>query len=178
MAFVNVSHQLGVVFHSLFSILSVGKRYAYQRCRSCTASFIYSVLPWLLVALTYDAAFFEAFVNWSGLLILGYANFTLPLLLDLTFKRVRAVMRSATGADADDVTTITTCVFISVTASITMVIVMSVFDNLTLSLGSFVLLIGLMVSGTIFVHFPTSDDLELMSLQLFHPVLCKKMTCM
>ena len=114
-------------------------------------SFILSnVLPWLLVALTYNAALFEAFVNWSGLLILGYANFSLPLLLDLKLKRVRAVMRSAIGADADDATTITTFVFILVTASITMVIVMSVFDNLTLSLGSFVLLIGLMVSGTIF----------------------------
>jgi hypothetical protein len=52
-----------------------------------------NVLPWLLVALTYNAAFFEAFVNWSGLLILGYSNFSLPLLLDVKLKKVRAFLR-------------------------------------------------------------------------------------
>jgi hypothetical protein len=50
---------------------------------------ISNVVPWILVALTYNAAFFEAFVNWSGLLILGYANFSLPLLLDSRLQKVR-----------------------------------------------------------------------------------------
>lgn len=93
-------------------------------------SFILSnVLPWILVALTYNAAFFEAFVNWSGLLILGYANFSLPLLLDLKLKKVRAAnIAKSQYVDDDDgsTTAITTCIFISVTASITMVILMSI----------------------------------------------------
>lgn len=113
-------------------------------------SFILSnVLPWILVALTYNAAFFEAFVNWSGLLILGYANFSLPLLLDLKLKKLRAVniaKEQLVVYDNGSTTAITKCVFISVTASITMVILMSMFDNLTLSVGSFALFVGLMVS--------------------------------
>ncbi len=116
-------------------------------------SFLLSnVLPWILVALTYNAAFFEAFVNWSGLLILGYANFSLPLLLDLKLENIRVAIKSTvvkvqSGYDGDGETTaITTYVFILVTASITMVIVMSIFDNLALSFAAFVLLIGSMVS--------------------------------
>ena len=123
-------------------------------------SFILSnVLPWILVALTYNAAFFEAFVNWSGLLILGYANFSLPLLLDLKLKNVRAVMRSIivkeqSGNEDDGATTaITKYVFILVTASITMVIVMSIFESLALSLGAFVLLTGFMVSKMHMHHY-------------------------
>jgi hypothetical protein len=58
-----------------------------------TAFLLPNVLPWMLVALTYNAAFFEAFVNWSGLLILGYSNFSLPLLLDVKLKKVRAFLR-------------------------------------------------------------------------------------
>ncbi|KAL3761298.1 hypothetical protein ACHAWU_010211, partial [Discostella pseudostelligera] len=113
-------------------------------------SFIFSnVLPWIIVALTYNASCFEAFVNWSGLLILGYANFSLPLLLDLKLKTVRAGLRRAisiTQQDVDDwrTTTITKCVFMVVTASITMVIAVSISGNLTLSLVAFILLIGLM----------------------------------
>jgi hypothetical protein len=40
------------------------------------------VCPWILVALTYNSALFEEFVDWSSLLLLGFANFSLPLLLD------------------------------------------------------------------------------------------------
>ena len=110
-----------------------------------------NVLPWVLVALTYNAAFFEAFVNWSGLLILGYANFSMPLLLDLKLKQVRAsramsknnkMIRSEDGRTA----TITKGVFILVTASITLVIVMSIFNSLTLASVAFLLTAGLMVS--------------------------------
>ena len=41
-----------------------------------------NVWPWILVALTYNSALFEAFVEWSSLLLLGFANFSMPLLLD------------------------------------------------------------------------------------------------
>ena len=39
------------------------------------------VLPWMIVALTYNSELFEAFVEWSSLLLLGFSNFSLPLLL-------------------------------------------------------------------------------------------------
>ncbi|KAL3791729.1 hypothetical protein HJC23_007496 [Cyclotella cryptica] len=54
-----------------------------------------NVIPWILVALTYNASFFEAFVNWSGLLILGYANFSLPLILDSRLLKVRTYRATA-----------------------------------------------------------------------------------
>lgn len=39
------------------------------------------VLPWTVVAMTYNSELFEAFVEWSSLLLLGFSNFSLPLLL-------------------------------------------------------------------------------------------------
>jgi hypothetical protein len=65
-------------------------------------AFVFSnVFPWILVALTYNAAFFEAFVNWSGLLILGYANFSLPLLLDSRLQKVRVARAIQSNDDVD-----------------------------------------------------------------------------
>ena len=112
-------------------------------------SFLLSnVLPWILVALTYNAAFFEAFVNWSGLLILGYANFSIPLLLDLKLKKVRWLRAMSKGSKAhnDDAgtTAMTKGVFVLVTASITLVIVQSISGSLILSLVAFVFAAGLM----------------------------------
>jgi len=100
-----------------------------------------NVLPWILVALTYNAAFFESFVNWSGLLILGYANFSLPLLLDMRLKVVRefrelSQKKSHGGGSfiADDKTTkFTSVIFSILTASISAVIAMSISGNLVLS---------------------------------------------
>lgn len=43
------------------------------------------ILPWVLVATTYNSTLFEAFVEWSSLLLLGFANFSMPLLLDHVF---------------------------------------------------------------------------------------------
>eukprot|EP00934_Nitzschia_sp_Nitz4_P003966 Nitzschia sp. Nitz4//scaffold14_size191712//111179//112555//NITZ4_001732-RA/size191712-processed-gene-0.277-mRNA-1//1//CDS//3329536954//3956//frame0 len=43
------------------------------------------IAPWFIVALTYNSPLFEAFVEWSSLLLLGFANFSLPLLLDQVF---------------------------------------------------------------------------------------------
>lgn len=100
------------------------------------------------MAITYNAAFFEAFVNWSGLLILGYANFSLPLLLDLKLIKVRALKALSKGSRDDglDTTAFTKGVFTIVTASITMVIVQSVMNQMTLALGAFLFVVGLMVS--------------------------------
>jgi len=43
------------------------------------------VAPWLICALTYNSALFESFVEWSSLLLLGFCNFSLPLLLDISW---------------------------------------------------------------------------------------------
>lgn len=110
-----------------------------------------NVLPWVLVALTYNASFFEAFVNWSGLLVLGYANFSIPLMLDLKLKKVRAAdmtMDSNNISQPDDdeqTTTITKGVLIIVTASITGVIVMSISDSLLLAGLAFSSLVAIML---------------------------------
>ena len=142
-------------------------------------SFLLSnVLPWILVALTYNgkllllyckksisslsyiyifslsASFFEAFVNWSGLLILGYANFSVPLMLDLKLMSVRAerstISTKRIQSDENERTAkITKCVFIIVTCCITAVINMSVFNRLSLSLLAFALLVGVMMRTSI-----------------------------
>ena len=92
---------------------------------AATPAFLLSnVLPWILVALTYNAAFFEAFVNWSGLLILGYSNFSLPLLLDVKLKKVRL--------STEDSST-TSLVFSLLTASISAVIAISITGSLTIA---------------------------------------------
>ena len=115
-------------------------------------SFLLSnVLPWILVALTYNASFFEAFVNWSGLLVLGYANFSVPLMLDLKLKKVRAdiAMSMSTNIpqrdDDEQTTTITKGVLIIVTASITGVIAMSISDSLLLAGLAFSSLVAIML---------------------------------
>ena len=113
-------------------------------------SFLLSnVLPWILVALTYNASFFEAFVNWSGLLVLGYANFSVPLMLDLKLKKVRADMAMSNNipqsCDDEQTTTITKGVLIIVTASITGVIVMSISDSLLLAGLAFGSLVAIML---------------------------------
>lgn len=101
------------------------------------------------MALTYNASFFEAFVNWSGLLVLGYANFSVPLVLDLKLKKVRADIAMSTNIpqpdDDEQTTTITKGVLIIVTASITGVIVMSVTDSLRLAGLAFGSLVAIML---------------------------------
>lgn len=106
-----------------------------------------NVLPWVLVALTYNAAFFDAFVNWSGLLILGYTNFSMPLLLDLKLKTVRAARamgKKIVSSDDGMTTKITKSVLILVTASITSVIVISIADSVTFAAVAFLITAGLM----------------------------------
>ena len=97
-----------------------------------------NVVPWILVALTYNAAFFEAFVNWSGLLILGYANFSLPLLLDSRLQKVRRFM--SLQGDGDSTRRITNVIFSLVTASISAVIAISLMPSPSL-----------MVTGVVFI---------------------------
>mmetsp|Transcript_6949 Transcript_6949/g.16050 ORF Transcript_6949/g.16050 Transcript_6949/m.16050 type:complete len:552 (-) Transcript_6949:43-1698(-) len=98
-----------------------------------TPSFLMSnVVPWIIIALTYNASFFEAFVNWSGLVILGFCNFSLPLWLDLRLKEVRAsAIKSISHGTMDNTDRTTRIVLTLVTASISAVIVMSTTDSLS-----------------------------------------------
>ena len=113
-----------------------------------------NVLPWLLVMLTYNASFFEAFVNWSGLLILGYSNFSLPLLLDIKLKQVRAFLRKGifselsvldgsptkktSNGESAQTTKIASAVFSFLTASISFVIAISITSSVVFAGLSFV----------------------------------------
>ncbi len=93
-----------------------------------------NVLPWILVALTYNAAFFEAFVNWSGLLILGYSNFSLPLLLDVKLKKVRSLLpKGSLLTLSEEEGNITSVVFSFLTASISAVIAISITNSLAIA---------------------------------------------
>mmetsp|Transcript_9938 Transcript_9938/g.14215 ORF Transcript_9938/g.14215 Transcript_9938/m.14215 type:complete len:585 (-) Transcript_9938:249-2003(-) len=91
-----------------------------------------NVLPWILVALTYNAAFFESFVNWSGLLILGYSNFSLPLLLDVKLKKVRSLLvpKGSLLTLSEEEGNVTSAVFSFLTASISAVIAIRITDSL------------------------------------------------
>ena len=87
-------------------------------------------------------------MNWSGLLVLGYANFSVPLMLDLKLKKVRADMAMSTNIsqlDDEQTTTITKGVLTIVTASITGVIVMSISDSLLLAGFAFGSLVAIML---------------------------------
>ena len=131
------------------------------------ALFLSYVLPWILVALVYISSFFESFVNWSGLIVLGYANFSLPLLLDMRLKRIRAfwaMSRKKSNTESNDgegvlsrederSMTITSVVFSLVTASISSVIAMSIANSLILAgiVFIFVLLVTAMWPSASFV---------------------------
>lgn len=62
---------------TLVSHIRVPTRAAFSACH---------VAPWLICALTYNSHLFESFIEWSRLILLGFANFSLPLVLDLTLK--------------------------------------------------------------------------------------------
>ena len=103
-----------------------------------------NVVPWILVALTYNAAFFEAFVNWSGLLILGYANFSLPLLLDSRLQKVRRFL--SLQGDGDSTRRMTNIIFSLVTASISAVIAISLMPSPSLIVTGVVFIVILVLT--------------------------------
>jgi len=137
-----------------------------------TPSFLLSnVLPWILIALTYNASFFEMFVNWSGLVILGYANFSLPLWLDLKLRKVRAfagrlksndisILKDGNDKAEVDADQTTKIVSTAVTASITAVIVMSITSDLPAS-GIVFLIICVVMQCNLQVWFLTHSFEEL-----------------
>lgn len=79
-------------------------------------------------------------------MILGYANFSVPLMLDLKLIKVRADRSTSTKKiQSGDDERIVKSVFIIVTCCITAVIVMSIFNSLSLSLLAFAVLVGVMM---------------------------------
>jgi hypothetical protein len=79
------------------------------------------VLPWTVVALTYNSELFEAFVDWSSLLLLGFANFSLPLLLHHKYSVVDDEIHHRTSSHTGPNTVVWALALI--TASIAAVIV-------------------------------------------------------
>jgi len=108
------------------------------------AFFLAKILPWILVAFTYNASFFAAFVNWSGLLILGYANFSLPLLLDATLTTKRWNNALDRGGDINkEAQWLIRAVFSLVTGGISAVIAISIVNSLVFAGVVFIFMIVL-----------------------------------
>jgi hypothetical protein len=93
------------------------------------------VCPWILVALTYNSALFEAFVEWSSLLLLGFANFSLPLLLDHTYTQrlIHTTREKIHQRGTDNCPSPVMWGLALVTAAIVAVIVQQLTENLVLA---------------------------------------------
>jgi hypothetical protein len=103
-----------------------------------TAFLVCHVAPWVMCAMTYNSELFESFVEWSSLLLLGFCNFSLPLLLDLMIKEHGVVLPNGrhqwkTGQGPDMVL----WVFSMVSASLSAVIVQRMTESLLLAEGAF-----------------------------------------
>jgi hypothetical protein len=96
------------------------------------AFFASHVLPWTVVAVTYNSALFGAFVEWSSLLLLGFANFSLPLLLD---HHAEGTKRHTPGSGPDSVL----WGFCLITASIAAVIVQRMTQSMLLAEATFMI---------------------------------------
>lgn len=107
------------------------------------AFFLSHVAPWTIVALTYNSALFEAFVEWSSLLLLGFSNFSLPLLLDHKHSQKDAVVhrrRPGTGPDS------VVWSFALITASISAVIVQRMTSSIALAEVTFMFTVFLTIN--------------------------------
>ena len=110
-----------------------------------TRAFVLSVVfPWVICALTYNSSLFEAFVEWSSLLLLGFANFSLPLILDHKHQTQETVLHHpapGTGLGA------VIWSFALITASITAVIIQRITNSYGMAEGAF------MVTVLAILHF-------------------------
>jgi hypothetical protein len=107
---------------------------AHVHLKSATAFSMSHIFPWIICAVTYNSALFETFVEWSSLLLLGFSNFSLPLLLDHTHAiETTALHHRAPGTGPDAVV----WSFCLITSSIVAVIVQRITDSLLLAEGTF-----------------------------------------
>jgi hypothetical protein len=67
------------------------------------AAFWGAVFPWLVGFLLYQGQGFTEFVNWSALVVNGFINFVVPVLVYIKAKHeVRRLRREQGHADSDD----------------------------------------------------------------------------
>ena len=105
-----------------------------------TSFWLCHVAPWAICAISYNSELFESFVEWSSLLLLGFCNFSLPLLIELTLKEQKPsttnlMIRRAPGQGPDPVL----WVYALVSSSIMAVIVQRISDNILLSEMAFMI---------------------------------------
>ncbi len=106
-----------------------------QYSNRCMAFLASHVGPWIIVALTYNSALFEAFVEWSSLLLLGFANFSVPLALDHIYtQRMQNMERVKLHVKEGDVCPgVVAWALAMITASIAAVIVQRMTQSLLLT---------------------------------------------
>ena len=105
------------------------------------------VAPWLICAFTYNSTLFESFVEWSSLLLLGFCNFSLPLLLEICIKEKQQPRDGFSGGSRElkglkkrsgSVGPVL-WIFSITTATITAVIVQRLTGSLLLAEGAFMM---------------------------------------
>jgi hypothetical protein len=100
-----------------------------------TAFWLCHGAPWVICAITYNSELFESFVEWSSLILLGFCNFSLPLLLDLMLKEHGILLpngrhqRTQTGKGPD----VVLWVYSLVSASLAAVIVQRISESVLLA---------------------------------------------
>ena len=104
------------------------------------------VAPWLICAVTYNSTLFEAFVEWSSLLLLGFCNFSLPLLLEICTKEKQQQLKEHDGGSFRERKEHNKgslgpvlWIFSITTATITAVIVQRLTESLLLAEGAFMM---------------------------------------
>lgn len=104
------------------------------------------VAPWIICAVTYNSELFESFVEWSSLLLLGFCNFSLPLLLDLMINdsgvQPNGLHHWKTGQGSSPVL----WVYSLVSASIAAVIIQRMTESLLLAEGAFMTTVLLLIN--------------------------------
>jgi hypothetical protein len=113
-----------------------------------TSFLLCHIAPWLICAMTYNSTLFESFIEWSSLLLLGFCNFSLPLLLDIVMKQhIAPVSPSDIGVGHQNIKPIAggggrawiVWVFGTTSATITAVIIQRISESNILAEGTFFL---------------------------------------
>jgi hypothetical protein len=89
--------------------------------------------PWVICAVTYNSELFETFVEWSSLLLLGFANFSLPLLLDLKLKDHHGIIVNQQQRTVGQGPDVVLWMYAFVSAGITSVIIQRMTESLMLA---------------------------------------------
>lgn len=97
----------------------------------------------IICAITYNSDSFESFVEWSSLLLLGFANFSLPLALDLMLRGHHGDVVVGGGvASQNQPIDLVLWVYAFVSGSISSVIIQRITDSLMLAGIGFAFTVG------------------------------------